>query len=245
MEDVRIEVVSPRDAAELLAIYAPYVEQTTVTFEYDVPTLQDFTGRVESTLRQYPYLKAVRGDEILGYAYAGAFHVRAAYAWAATASIYVRQDVRRGGLGRRLYTALEEYLRRQGIAELFACITYPNPDSIAFHERMGYRTVGHYDRCGYKFGRWLDVVWMQKQLLPHEGEPAPVLAFPAEAELAGILEKFAHSGWELIEAPAKAWLEGTADRGELMAALEEADRQCGRCGCEFDPLYKRALQILK
>lgn len=245
MDDIRIEVVNPQDAAELLAIYAPYVETTTVTFEYDVPTLQDFTGRVESTLPKYPYLKAVRGEEILGYAYAGAFHVRAAYGWAATASIYVRQDARRGGLGRMLYTALEERLRRQGIAELFACITYPNPDSIAFHERMGYRTVGHYDRCGYKFGRWLDVVWMQKELLPHEGEPAPVLPFPQEEELAGIAAKFAQSGWELLAAPAEHWLQNGDNRAELLAAVEEAERQCGSCGCEFDPLYKRALELLK
>lgn len=245
MENIRIEVVSPQDAAELLAIYAPYVVESTATFEYDVPTLQDFTARVENTLPKYPYLKAVRGEEILGYAYAGAFHVRAAYAWAATASIYVRQDARHMGLGTLLYNALEVWLRRQGVVTVFACITYPNPASVAFHERMGYETVGHYNKCGFKFGRWLDVVWMQKELLPRADEPAPLLAFPQAQELLPIMEKFAASGWELIDSPAKAWLNGTADRGELIAALEEADRQCGSCGCEFDPLYKRALVILK
>ena len=245
MEDIRIEVVSPGDAAELLSIYAPYVVESTATFEYDVPTLQDFTGRVESTLPRYPYLKAVRGEEILGYAYAGAFHARAAYAWAATASIYVRQDARHMGLGTKLYTALEAWLRRQSVVTVFACITYPNPASVAFHEGMGYETVGHYNKCGYKFGRWLDVVWMQKELRPREETPARLLAFPEAQELLPIMEKFAASGWDLIDAPAKAWLNGTDDRTGLIAALEEADRQCGSCGCDFDPLYKRALELLK
>ena len=110
-----IQVASPEDAPELLAIYAPYVRETAVTFEYDVPALEEFTQRVSRTLEKYPYLKAVKDGQIIGYAYASPFHTRAAYAWGAEGSVYVRQDLRRGGVGRALYQALEDALRMQNI----------------------------------------------------------------------------------------------------------------------------------
>ena len=245
MDDICIQVASPADAPAFLVIYAPYVRETDVTFEYEVPTQEEFRGRVEATLRRYPYLKAVRGEEVLGYAYAGALGERMAYGWSATASIYVRRDAHRLGVGKKLYTALEAFLRRQGIVNLYACITYPNPDSIAFHGAMGYRTVAHYDRCGYKFGRWLDVVWMEKELQPHPAAPAPVAAFPVVEELTEMMETFAASGWEKVALPARQWLQGTQNRAAVAAAIEEAGRLCDGCGCSLDPLYRRALSLLK
>lgn len=114
------------DAPALRAIYAPYVEKTAITFEYTVPDIEAFAARMRATLRRYPYLVAVRGGEIVGYAYAGAFGERAAYAWAAEVSIYLREDQRRQGIGRRLYAALEALLRAQHVQTLYACIAYPN-----------------------------------------------------------------------------------------------------------------------
>ena len=110
--EVTIRMAAPEDAAALVAIYAPYVEVTAISFEYTVPTVEEFAGRIRKTLERYPYLVAEAGGKIVGYAYASPFHSRAAYQWAAECSIYVEQSCRQSGVGRRLYTALEELLRR-------------------------------------------------------------------------------------------------------------------------------------
>ena len=180
------------DAAALLDIYSYYVENTAVTFEYDVPTADEFARRIGHTLEKYPYLAAVRGNEVLGYAYAGPFHERAAYDWAVETSVYVRNGLTRSGLGRLLYTGLETALAAQGITNANACIAYPagaddeflTKNSVRFHEHMGYRLVGRFYKCGYKFARWYDMVWMEKHLGPHPDVPAPVRPF---SEIAGSL----------------------------------------------------------
>lgn len=115
---LHLRPASLSDAAALRAIYAPYVEKTAITFECTVPDVEAFAARMRATLRRYPYLVAMRGGEIVGYAYAGAFGERAAYAWAAEVSIYLREDQRRQGIGRRLYAALEALLRAQHVQTL-------------------------------------------------------------------------------------------------------------------------------
>ena len=167
----------PADAEPLLAIYAPYVINTAVTFEYVVPSLEEFTARIQHTLERYPYLVAESNGELLGYAYASAFKERAAYDWSVETSIYVRQDLHRGGIGKALYLALEEALKRQHIINVNACIAYPNPESIAFHEHLGYKTVAHFTQCGYKQGHWYDMIWMEKMLAPHPAQPQPIIPF--------------------------------------------------------------------
>ena len=177
-----IRPATPGDAPALLEIYAPYVTGTAITFEYEVPTLEDFRQRIEHTLRTYPWLVMERDGQILGYAYTGQLGSRAAYAWAAETSIYLRQDQRRGGLGTRLYDALEQASLRQNVQVLYACIAAPVSDndpyltraSINFHTRRGYETVGTFHRCGYKFGTWYDVVWMEKRLSNTPVPPAVV-----------------------------------------------------------------------
>lgn len=185
-DDLYLRVVSPNDAAALVRIYAPYVEKTAITFEYTVPAEAEFRARIEKTLTAHPYIAAVGGGELLGYAYTSPFVGRAAYDWSAETSIYLREDCRRHGLGRRLYQALEDISRAQHILTLDACIgstetedEYLNNNSAQFHAHMGYTQVGRFCRCGYKFGRWYDMVWMEKQLGPHTPDPAPVLPFPA------------------------------------------------------------------
>lgn len=122
---VLIRPAIPEDAEALLEVYAPYVLQTAITFEYEVPSVEEFAGRVRGTLARYPYLVAERDGKIVGYAYVSAFHARPAYDWAVETSIYVAQACRGGGVGRALYEKLEEVLRRQNILNLNACIAFP------------------------------------------------------------------------------------------------------------------------
>lgn len=183
--EIQIRVASAKDADGLLEIYAPYVEKTAITFEYQVPGLAEFQKRIEKTLKNYPYLVAEKEGRLLGYAYTGPFVGRAAYAWGAEVSIYLREDQRKMGIGKRLYQAIEAVSRAQNIKNLNACIGSPETEdeyltrnSIEFHAHMGYRMVGEFYKCGYKFGRWYNMVWMEKLIGDHEPEPAPVIPFP-------------------------------------------------------------------
>ena len=152
------------DLPQILSIYAPYVENTTVSFEYEVPALPAFTRRFRAITAQFPWLVWEEEGRILGYAYGSAPFERAAYRWCAEPSIYLAPQARGRGIGRKLYDALESLLRKQGYCLLYAIITEENRASLAFHEALGYRHRATMPRCGYKAGRWLGVVWMEKQL---------------------------------------------------------------------------------
>lgn len=179
--EIKIRPATEADAAEILNIYAPYITDTAITFEYDVPTLEEFTGRIRHTLEKYPYLVAVRDSEIIGYAYAGAFYGRAAYDWSAETTIYVKKGCSHSGVGKLLYQALETALKAQNIINLYACIGYPEVEdeyltknSAQFHAHLGYRMVGEFYHCGYKFDRWYNMVWMEKLLNPEIKHPKPI-----------------------------------------------------------------------
>ena len=178
---MRVRFARPEEAAVLLEIYRPYVEKTAITFEYDVPTAEEFRRRMETTLQKYPYLVAEEDGRILGYAYAGPFVGRAAYDWAAETSIYVGWDCRRQGVGRALYERLEELLGKMGVLNVNACIGLPEQEdeyltrnSADFHAHLGYELVGTFHNCGYKFGRWYDMVWMEKLIGEHVSPQPPV-----------------------------------------------------------------------
>lgn len=175
---MNIRIATPEDAPALLEIYAPYVQNTSITFEYEVPSVEDFSERIRHTLEKYPYLVAEENGVPIGYAYVSAFKSRAAYDWSVETSIYVDQNRKHAGVGKALYTALEKLLTRQNLCNLCACITYPNPASIAFHESFGYKTVAHFHQSGFKQGEWLDMIWMEKELCPHANPPKPFLPFP-------------------------------------------------------------------
>ena len=159
-----IRIAREADVPAILSIYAPYVRDTTVSFEYDVPTQEEFLTRFRNITRDFPWLVWEEEGKILGYAYACLPFERKAYGWCAEPSIYLEPAARGRGIGRKLYTALEELLKLQGYRVMLALITGENTASVAFHERLGYETVGQLKKVGYKFGRWLGVFWMQKNL---------------------------------------------------------------------------------
>ena len=180
---MQIRKATEEDAEALLAIYAPYVEHTAITFEYGVPTVEEFRSRIHHTLEKYPYLVAEEDGELLGYAYVGPFHDRPAYNWAVETSIYVDESKKHKGVGGKLHEALEQVLKIQGILNMNACIAYPNGEedetltknSAEFHAHLGYRMVGEFQKCGYKFHRWYNMVWMEKIIGEHADEqPSPI-----------------------------------------------------------------------
>ncbi|MDO4188479.1 MAG: GNAT family N-acetyltransferase [Lachnospiraceae bacterium] len=182
---MEIRIATVDDAEQLLNIYRPYVEKTAISFEYEVPSLEEFKGRIENTLKKYPYLVATDDNgEIKGYCYCGVFKARAAYDYSVETTIYLREDARGNGLGRCLYSKLEEYAKLQNIKNLNACIatceiedeTLTNA-SKRFHERLGYRLVGEFTNSGYKFNRWYNMIWMEKIIGEHESTPAPFIPF--------------------------------------------------------------------
>ena len=125
-------------------------------------------------MEHYPYLVAETDDEIIGYAYAGRLRPRAAFAWDAEMTIYLKYAMRRRGLGRRLYTLMEEILKEQGVVNAVSLITkpcdeYSDFNSVQFHEKMGYMHAGELKDCGYKFNRWYTLLYMDKQIgIPQE-----------------------------------------------------------------------------
>ncbi len=175
----RVRVATPDDAKALLALYAPFVAETTVTFETEVPTVDEFRSRIERTLARYPYLVAEREDgRLVGYSYAGTFKGRAGYDHTVECTVYTAPEARGVGVAHALYDALDAYLERMGVYNVEACITHPNPASEKFHAKRGFVPVAHFHRCGYKLGEWLDMVWMEKELGERPAHPAPLIPFP-------------------------------------------------------------------
>ena len=180
-----IRVARETDVPEILSIYAPYVETTTFTFEYDVPCRREFLQRFYDITTQFPWLVWEEEGEILGYAYASPPYTRAAYRWCAEPSVYLKPEARGKGIGRKLYAALEEILKLQGYQVLYALITEENASSLRFHERQGYRKKVLFDSCGFKFGRWLGLCWLEKRLKVVESPsdfPAPWQSIVENAE---------------------------------------------------------------
>ena len=177
-----IRIATEADLPRLLAIYGPYVENTTVSFEYEVPTLDAFLTRFRKITEQFPWLVWEEDGTVLGYAYACAPFDRAAYQWCAEPSIYLMPEAQGKGIGKRLYEALEEILTAQGYRLSYAIITSENEASLAFHRAMGYKETAHCPGCGYKFGRWLGVTWMEKTLVSVDTSMNSPVPFPIFVE---------------------------------------------------------------
>lgn len=190
MTNITIRMATKADVKEILDIYAPYVNNTAISFEYDVPSVEEFTDRIINISKQYPYIVAIDSNRIIGYAYASSFNKRVAYDWAVETTIYLRQNCRGKGIGKKLYLALEEILKRQNILNLNACIAYTSTEnayltntSMYFHEHLGYKKIGHFTKCGYKFGSWYDMIWMEKIIGEHSETPKSVIPISEWHEL--------------------------------------------------------------
>ena len=178
---MQIRVAEEKDAAALVEIYSYYVEKTAITFEYETPTIEEFEKRIENTLKKYPYIVAVIAGNIAGYAYAAAFKERAAYDWSVETTVYVDKSRKKSGIGKALYNELEKRLKKLNITNMYACIAYPEQEdeyltknSVQFHEHVGFKLAGEYHKCANKFGRWYNMVWMEKIIGEHTDNPLPV-----------------------------------------------------------------------
>lgn len=178
MSEVVLRVAGEADAPAMLALYAPYVIQTTVSSEYTPPSLEEFVGRMRTYMARLPWLVCLVDGEVAGYGYASPHRTRAAYQWSVETSIYVAEEWHRHGIAGAIYAALFELLTMQGYYNIYVGITSPNERSMKFHKSMGFIISGAYQESMYKFGQWRDVLWMGKSLRPHEGEPQPAIPFP-------------------------------------------------------------------
>ncbi|MBE6598480.1 MAG: N-acetyltransferase [Ruminococcaceae bacterium] len=179
MSDLIIRHAGESDIPRILEIYAPYIQNTTYSFEYDVPTTEAFTERFRRITAFYPWLVAELDGKVVGYAYGSRMFERAAYSWDADTSVYVDDRYHKMKIGTKLYNALEKELFKMGICNLYAIVTGENDRSRAFHEKCGYIQEAKLSHTGYKFGRWLDIYWYVKHI--REGEPGE-MPHPAEKE---------------------------------------------------------------
>lgn len=183
-QNLIIRLARLEDAPELAAIYAPYVRNTAVSYEYEPPNSEEFRRRMDGYMHAFPYLVAELDGKICGYAYAAPYGVRAAYGWSMELSVYVAQNCRKSGVGKQLYTVMEKLLKEQNVVNLYAQIAgvavedeYLTHDSVKFHEAMGFTLVGRMHNAGYKFGRWYDMLTLEKHIAPHLAHQPDIIPF--------------------------------------------------------------------
>jgi len=183
--EARIRCVSPHDAAQIHSIYCPYVTSTSISFELDEPSVEEVRRRITDISAKYPWFVCCLPEGIAGYAYATRHRERAAYQWDVEVSVYVRTEHHHRGLGSRLYNVVFEVLKTLGYYNAYAGISLPNPASVAFHEKMGFRKIGVFEGAGYKFDAWHDVGWWQLALREKGDRPAPPVDFQTWVKDAG------------------------------------------------------------
>ena len=171
-----IRCAHERDAADILEIYAPFIRDTAVTFEYEVPDTAEFAERIRETASLCPYLVCEKDGETVGYAYAHRVRERAAFDWDVELSIYLAPGARGHGVGTTVLACLIELLETQGFRHLYSCVTLPNEASIGMQKKLGFADAGVWHDSGWKFERWHDVGWFEKHI--GAGAPRPVVPFP-------------------------------------------------------------------
>jgi phosphinothricin acetyltransferase len=171
MKSKKIRLATSDDTASILEIYAPFITDTTITFEYQVPTVAEFNGRITDIQKKYPWLVCEINDNIVGYAYASAFSGRAAYDWSVDFSIYINPQYHSRKIGKALYYCLFELLKLQGFCNAFAGVALPNIKSESLHQSFGFKPIGVYRNVGYKLGKWHDVKWFGLKIQDHVNQP--------------------------------------------------------------------------
>lgn len=172
MSDVIIRKVEKRDAPTIREIYAPYVVDTSITFETEIPSIEEFYRRIEVNSR-YSWNVAEHESDVVGFSYASQYRERAAYQWCCEVSIYVLKNFQERGIGARLYTKLFEELKNKGMVRAYGVITLPNETSVGFHESLGFTYFGTFKNVGFKLGKWHDVGWWEKALCDLPAKPLP------------------------------------------------------------------------
>lgn len=171
-----IRLASVGDAEQILNIYSPYIEKTAISFEYVVPTREEMETRIRNVSQKNPWIVLEEDNEILGYAYASKHRERSAYRWSVDVSIYIKDGCHGKGYGKALYTSLLTILKHQGYYNAYAGIGLPNEKSIGIHEYFGFKNIAHYNKVGYKFGKWHDTGWWELSLKEHDSEPEEPLS---------------------------------------------------------------------
>ncbi len=192
-----IRLATPDDAAAVQHIYGPVVRDTVISFEKEVPPVDEMRRRMAETLTAHPWLVCERAGEVIGYAYAGRHRARAAYDWSVEVTVYIHPAWHRRGIGRALYASLFAVLRLQGFYNAYAGVALPNPGSVGLHEAVGFQPVGVYRQVGFKFGAWHDVGWWQLALQPKPADPRPIRP---------LADALASPGWPVAVAAGQALL---------------------------------------
>ena len=171
-----LRLAKKSDAEEILKIYAPYILNTAFSFETEVPTIEEFAMRIESIIKQYPFLVYSIDDVVVGYAYASQHRERAAYLYDVDVSIYVLEEYQGSGVANKLYDCLFVLLAKLGYKNAYAAYTEPNVKSMKFHEKFGFILIGTHHKTGYKFGKWHDVTWLEKEISIHDEKPKEIVS---------------------------------------------------------------------
>ena len=189
----KIRLAEEKDAAGILAIYTPYIESTSFTFETEVPSVEKFAERIKTCLAEWPWLVCEIDGLIAGYAYATKYRERTAYQWCTESSVYIHDDFQRTGIARALYNSLFEILKRQGFRNVYAVINLPNDKSVAFHESCGFKFFATYEKVGYKLGKWKNVGWWRLILNEFGDEPDAPIKFSVldKSFIPGLIDKMA------------------------------------------------------
>lgn len=192
METKLIRFVEEKDIESILNIYKPYIENTSITFECEVPSLENFKSRVNKISSFYPYLVCEVDNKVIGYAYAGKIREREAYKWNAELSIYLDNKYVSLGIGKILYMALIDILKLQNIYNIYGVITLPNDKSVKLHNNLGFRTLGVFKNTGYKADAWHDVIWFEKNIKPYDDPPNTLKAIDqvATPDIELVLSKY-------------------------------------------------------
>jgi phosphinothricin acetyltransferase len=191
MSDTSIRLATIDDAESVLAIYGPVIRDSATSFEIELPTVDDISGRMHTNLQKYPWIVCSEGDAVCGYAYGSTHRARSAYGWTVETSVYLDSSVQGRGVGRALYESLLSLLTFQGYGLALGGITLPNPASVRLHEACGFTRVGVYHGIGYKFGQWHDVAWYERRLSGIDKAPNELLImeeFVASRDFESLLE---------------------------------------------------------
>lgn len=167
-----IRLITENDAQAVLSIYEPYVLNTIISFEYEVPTLDEYLQRIKTNTEDYPWLVCLHENKIVGYAYASKHRYRTAYQWSPESTVYLSPEVHRKGIARILYETLFALLRLQGHFNVYAGVGLPNEKSVGFHRALGFEEIGIFKKVGYKLGNWHDTHWFQLVLTEHTLNPS-------------------------------------------------------------------------